>query len=72
MTLFARQYLLAHACKCQVMLSTVWFPLTKLQRSRPKEGMNRGGKKEKSLRGSKCIYPVESAYSANVCKIGRI
>lgn len=36
MTLFALQFFLAHACKCQVMLSTVWFPV-----NRPKEEMNR-------------------------------
>lgn len=45
MTLFALQFFLAPACKCQVMLSPVWFPLTRLRRSRPKERMNRAKKK---------------------------
>lgn len=42
MTLFALQFFAAHACKCQVMLSTVWFPLNRPKRSRPKAlGMKR-------------------------------
>lgn len=43
MTLFALQTFRAHACKCQVMLSTVWFPVTSPKRSRAMD--EQGGKK---------------------------
>lgn len=64
MTLFALQFFLAYACKCQVMLSTVWFSLTRPKRSRPKGGMNT---EKKNVSESKCIYLLESA-----CKISII
>lgn len=41
MTLFTLQIFLAHACKCQVMLSSVWFPLTRSKSSRPKDGQEK-------------------------------
>lgn len=66
MTVFALQFFLAPACKCQVMLSPVWFPLTRLRRSRPKKGMNR---EKMSQRESLLISLLQSAYNTNVCKM---
>lgn len=61
MTLFALQFFLAHACKCQEMLSTVWFPPNRPKRSTPKEGMNMEKKRE-----SKCVYLLESAHKISI------
>lgn len=58
MTLYALQLFLAHACKCQVMLSTVWFPLNRPKRSRPEERMNTEEEKA-SVEVLMCLSPRE-------------
>lgn len=56
MALFALQTFRAHACKCQVMLSTVWFPVTSPKRSRPKQWTSR---EEKNLLEG-CLSEISS------------
>ena len=44
-TVSLERLLVAHACKCQVMLSTVWFPLTRSERSGPERADEQGIKR---------------------------
>lgn len=65
MILIALQFLLAHACKCQVMLSTVQFPLTSPKRSTAKDGMKGGKQASVPAKGLCCMHTLASL--CNIC-----